>query len=185
MKSSYTEKILKILGQNRAVSLSDLETQILDENRETAHSIITTKKPDTKAKTAFKRSLKSLSDSGIINQHDSGQNTYALLTREGRRRAISLQISEQSAVLPHWDGYWRMVLLDLPESRKAERESLRYLLKKAGFICLKNSVWISPFPFEHMFSSIKSDMGLTTEMMIFTTNTLDPETTNEVMKFFQ
>jgi DNA-binding transcriptional regulator PaaX len=98
---------------------------------------------------------------------------------------MSLQISEQTAVLPHWDGYWRMVLLDLPESRKAERESLRYLLKKAGFICLKNSVWISPFPFEHMFSSIKSDMGLATEMMIFTTNTLDPETTNEVIKFFQ
>jgi len=66
--------------------------------------------------------------------------------------------------------------LDVSEDRKAEREGLRYLLKKAGFILLKNSVWISPYPFEHLFMNIKKDLGLTTEIMIFVTDTLDPET---------
>ncbi len=67
-------------------------------------------------------------------------------------------------------------MLDFPEDRKQERESLRYLLKKAGFVCLKNAVWISPQPFEHLFMNIKKDLGLTTEIMIFISDTIDPET---------
>jgi hypothetical protein len=56
-----------------------------------------------------------------------------------------------------------------------EREALRYLLKKAGFVCLKNSVWISPFPFEHFFSNIKKDLGLTNELLIVVTQSLDED----------
>jgi phenylacetic acid degradation operon negative regulatory protein len=87
-----------------------------------------------------------------------------------------LKLEDNSTPTPIWDGKWRIVLLDLPETRKDEREALRYLLKKAGFICLKNSVWISPFPYEHLFTNIKKDFGLTTELMIFVTDNIDQET---------
>ena len=72
----------------------------------------------------------------------------------------------------------------LPENRKSERESLRYLLKKAGFVCLKNSAWISPFPFEHLFTNIKNDLGLTTEMMIIVTEFIDDETKKVLFETF-
>ena len=59
-------------------------------------------------------------------------------------KAHSLKLDDDTAVLnPNWDGKWRIVMLDLPEDRKSDRDGLRYLLKKAGFILLKNSVWIS------------------------------------------
>ena len=73
---------------------------------------------------------------------------------------------------------------DVPEERKSERESLRYLLKKAGFVCLKNSAWISPFPFEHLFTNIKKDLGLTTEMMILVTEFVDEETKKFLFETF-
>jgi DNA-binding transcriptional regulator PaaX len=98
--------------------------------------------------------------------------------------SLALKLESDTSLLPNWDGQWRIVLLDLPESRKSERESLRYLLKKAGFVCLKNSAWVSPFPFEHLFMNIKKDLGLTTELMIFVTNNLDPETELELFKMF-
>ena len=66
--------------------------------------------------------------------------------------------------------------MDLPEERKSEREALRYLLKKANFAAVKNSVWISPFPYENLFENIKKDLGLTTELMIMVTDKIDPET---------
>jgi DNA-binding transcriptional regulator PaaX len=66
--------------------------------------------------------------------------------------------------------------LDIPEERKGEREALRYLLKKADFTCIKNTVWISPFPYEHLFTNIKKDLGLGTELMIIVTDKLDEET---------
>jgi len=83
-----------------------------------------------------------------------------------------------------WDGFWRIILLDLPENRKNERESLRYLLKKAGFVCLKNSAWISPYPFEHLFTNIKKDLGLTSEMMILVTELVDEETKKFLFETF-
>ncbi len=178
MKTNYIEKILKILSQNRAVSLPDLVDEVITEPS------ISAKNDVKKARNAAGRTIKSLTENGLIASHFSGQNDYAVLTPAGRKKSLSLKLGSITELLPNWDGYWRIVLLDLPESRKSERESLRYLLKKAGFICMKNSVWVSPFPFEHMFTNIKSDLGLTTEMMIMTTNTLDTETETEILKIF-
>ncbi len=73
----------------------------------------------------------------------------------------------------------------MPEDRKSEREALRYLLKKANFICIKNSVWVSMYPFEHLFTNIKKDLDLTTEMMIIVTDKVDVETENELFKIFK
>jgi len=92
--------------------------------------------------------------------------------------------SNTNLVNTSWDGLWRIILLDLPEDRKNERESLRYLLKKAGFVCLKNSAWISPFPFEYLFTNIKKDLGLTTEMMIIVTEFLDEESKKVLLETF-
>lgn len=136
-------------------------------------------------KTAIKRALKGLEVGGFIETITSEQSNYARLTKEGKKKAHSLKLENDTAVLnPTWDGKWRIILLDLPESRKAERESLRYLLKKAGFVCLKNSAWISPYPFEHLFTNIKKDLGLTTEIMILTTDSLDQETEKILFEVF-
>lgn len=83
-----------------------------------------------------------------------------------------------------WDGYWRFIILDLPEERKSERESLRYLLKKANFVCVKNTVWASPYPYEHLFASIKKDLGLRAEMMIIVTESIDEDTKKILFESF-
>lgn len=172
----YSKKILKILSQNRALSVPELTDEVLKDTSETS------KNDPKKTQYAVNRSLKGLVDSGAIERHFSGQNDYARLSPSGRKKATSLKLESETALLPNWDGQWRIILLDLPESRKNEREALRYLLKKAGFTLLKNSAWISPFPFEHLFINIKKDLGLTTEMMVIVTNQLDPETENELIK---
>lgn len=164
-KQDYSKKIIKILGENKAVKVSDLK--------------------DNESKYAVTRSLKGLLDSGMIEKVSSGQNDYARLTKEGKKKALSLKLENENALVnSKWDGFWRIVLLDLPEERKRERESLRYLLKKAGFVCLKNSVWITPYPFEHLFINIKKDLNLTTELIILVTSQIDEETENVLSGIF-
>lgn len=172
-KKDYSSKILKILGQKTAISLPEIASHIITEN-------------DPKsANYAITRSIKGLKEAGLIEQIPSPQNEYARLTKEGRKKVHSLKLdSETTLVNTTWDGYWRIILLDLPENRKSERESLRYLLKKAGFVCLKNSAWISPFPFEHLFTNIKKDLGLTSEMMILVTEFVDEETKKFLFETF-
>lgn len=157
--SRHSKKILKLLGQKPAVSIEELR----DEDKKTSY--------------ALARALKNLVESGYAEIHKTERQNYAKITRQGKTKLNSMTLENEDALVPQkWDGYWRIILLDLPESRKSERESLRYLLKKAGFVCLKNSAWISPYPYEHLFMNIKRDLGLVDEMMIIVTQNIDIET---------
>lgn len=165
-KNEYSKKILKILSKKPAISLKDIKKGFFDKE-------VSSKKTQY----AITRSLKNLEDSGMIEQISSDQKKYARITKEGKKKAHSINLdSDTTLVNLNWDGYWRIVILDLPEERKSERESLRYLLKKAGFVCIKNSVWISMMPYEHLFTNIKKDLDFTTELMVMVTNKIDKKT---------
>ena len=162
-KADYSKKIIKILGEKPAVSLPELNEKISIGN--------------TAIKYAITRSLKGLQESGLIENISSGQNNYARLTKEGKKKMHSLKLDNDTTLVnTTWDGFWRIIILDLPEERKNEREALRYLLKKANFACVKNTVWVSPHPYEHLFENIKKDLGLGAELMIIITDKLDTET---------
>ena len=153
--SSYSKKILKKLAERPAISIEDL------------------KEKDIKTTYAISRALKNLVEGKYAEIHNSERQEYVKITPRGKNKLNTMLLESEDALVPQtWDGFWRIILLDLPESRKSERESLRYLLKKANFVCLKNSAWISPYPFEHLFMNIKKDLGLTTEMMIIVTHNI-------------
>lgn len=165
--SSYSKKILKKLAGKPAISVEDL------------------KENDIKTTYAISRALKNLVEGKYAEIHESGRQDYIKITPLGKNKLNTLLLENEGMLVPqNWDGFWRIILLDLPENRKSERESLRYLLKKAGFVCLKNSAWISPFPFEHLFTNIKRDLRLTTEMMIIVTENIDTESKKVLFETF-
>ena len=167
-KRDFSSKIIKMLAEKQAIPLP-LIVEKVDIDKE--------------SKYAINRSIKGLEESGLIEYMYSTHSPYARLTKEGKKKAHSLKLDNENALLStNWDGFWRIVLLDVPEDRKNEREALRYLLKKAGFVCVKNSVWISMYPFEHLFTNIKKDLGLSTELIILVTDKLDKETEEEFLK---
>mgnify|MGYP001612959792 FL=1 len=159
-KSQYSNKILKILAEKPAISLDSIKNA-----------------KDPKISYALARSIKSLVESGCVEILKSDNKSYLKLTKKGKSKLNSIKL-EGSGVLVStvWDGLWRIVILDIPENRKSEREALRYLLKKANFTCIKNTVWISPYPYENLFTNIKKDLGLGTELMIIVADKLDEET---------
>ena len=168
-KNGYSKKILKILAQKPAVSMESIK-----------------EKEDPKTGYALSRAMKNLVEAGCAELHKSDNRNYFKITKKGKTKLNAIQLEGEEALIPAvWDGRWRIVLLDLPENRKNERESLRYLLKKAGFVCLKNSAWISPFPLEHLFMNIKKDLGLTTEVMVIVTEYLDEESQKAFFEAFR
>ena len=163
--------ILRILARKKAISRTNL-VQEADQSISDPYAIT--------------RSVKNLVDAGLAEVISSGHDEYLRITPTGKHKLNSLDLSSGTIPVPAtWDGLWRIIILDLPEERKSEREALRYLLKKAGFACVKNTVWVSPYPFEHFFMNIKKDLGLSTELMILTTEFLDPETTTAFNKTFR
>ena len=159
-KLQYSNKILKILAEKPAISLD-----LIKNNK------------DQKTGYALTRSIKNLVESGCIEMIQSDNKSYLKLTKKGKNKLNSIKLEGDGVLVSTvWDGLWRIIILDIPEERKNEREALRYLLKKADFTCVKNTVWISPFPYEHLFTNIKKDLGLGTELMIIVTDKLDEET---------
>ncbi len=159
-KNDYSKKILKLLAEKPAVSIDTLKE---NQDKKTSYAIV--------------RALKNLNENGLVQIHDSHNRQFIKITAKGKNKLNSIKISGEDALVPgSWDGLWRIIILDLDESRKNERESLRYLLKKANFVCVKNTVWVSPYPYENLFMNIKKDLGFKTEIMIIVTDKIDPET---------
>ncbi len=180
-KSPISKAILKALGDKKVYDLLSLKNQI----KVALEANTSPNKADNKAEYAVTRAVKNLTDAGMVESLQSDNMDYVRLTREGKQKLMSLKLDDDTVMVPTtWDGQWRVVLLDLPEARKNERESLRYLLKKAGFVCLKNSAWVSPYPLEHLFMNIKKDLGLTTELMVLVTDTIDEDTRKYLFEVF-
>ena len=77
----------------------------------------------------------------------SNGETRIELTEKGRRKKIQYDLERLK--IPSgdpWDGKWRVLMFDIPESKRTARETLRRKLKDLGFIQFQRSVWIYPYP---------------------------------------
>ncbi len=182
-KIEYSNKILRILAEKPAIPLDEIIKKANPSQPPLIKGGEVKNPPDKGDKGGYKtgyaltRSIKNLVESGCVEMVQSDNKSYLKLTKKGRNKLNSIKLEGEGALVSTaWDGLWRIIILDIPEERKSEREALRYLLKKANFTCVKNTVWISPLPYEHLFANIKKDLSLGTELMIIVADKLDEET---------
>ncbi len=84
------------------------------------------------------------------------------ITNAGKR-AAELAAAKQalSTQKPRrWDERWRVIMFDIPERRKKDRDQLRRTMIDAGFLCFQDSVWIFPYDCEDLVTLLKVDMRL-------------------------
>lgn len=68
------------------------------------------------------------------------------LSQKGKDKIRKFIFDELSVITPkEWDKKWRLVIFDIPESHKKERNALRIKLKEIGFYQCQKSAWIHPF----------------------------------------
>lgn len=85
----------------------------------------------------------------------SKKKVYDTLFRLDGQGLINLSndrysISEDGAILIHTidkkrDGIWKIILFDIPETKRQVRNVLRSKLASLGFKKWQNSIWISPY----------------------------------------
>jgi len=178
-KISLQELVLRMLAKKRACKHEDIVEDI--------EVLLSEKATDRKVKPKYvvNRTIKKMIEDEMIDQYDTEQSSFLSLTSSGRQKLRNIKLSSNNHLISTtWDGYWRMVIVDIPESRKKDQDAIRYILKKAQFVQLKGSVWISPYPLEHMMINMKADMGLEEEIMVLVTNKLDPMTEQLLMDKF-
>jgi len=94
----------------------------------------------------FLRQLHRLEGQHLLERQPKGPgDRLHRLTQRGRLHALGGR-DPVAQWKRKWDGRWRLVLFDVPESRRAVRDKLRRYLHMRGFGYLQNSVWVTPDP---------------------------------------
>ena len=113
----------------------------------------------------FLRHLQDLEARQILERQPSGA-AEAIYRLSESGRLIALGGRDPVAQWKRrWDGLWRMVVFDLPETKSAARKKLRRFLKNSGFGYLQNSVWISPDPLSEITQEL-SDLAKDVEALV-------------------
>lgn len=86
---------------------------------------------------------------GYVTVQRKSHHPLLVLTRKGLMRTL-LEKSKIISEKP-WDKKWRIIIFDVPESRRGKRDFLRRQLGLLGFQKLHKSVWVSPHPIPKEF----------------------------------
>ena len=105
-----------------------------------------TRKCGLKKSEHFARSITYLKRRRLVFIGEKDGQQILTLTEEGKKRVLQFDLDKIVIKRPRkWDGYWRLVLFDIPEKYKLGREALRSKLKQLGFFQLQKSCFIHPF----------------------------------------
>ena len=83
------------------------------------------------------------------------------LTMAGQERLRRWEFNQFKFERPKkWDKKWRVIIFDIPDKKRKERDQIRTLFKSAGFYLLQESVWVYPYDCEDIIALLKTDFGV-------------------------
>ncbi len=105
---------------------------------------------------------KRLIEKGLIET--DGQSVR--LTKKGEIELQRLEIGSTKIQKPKkWDKKWRILIFDIPESKRTTRNKLRNTLMGIGCRKIQNSVWVTPYNCEDIITLLKTDFKIGKELI--------------------
>ncbi|MFD2638727.1 phenylacetic acid degradation operon negative regulatory protein PaaX [Piscibacillus salipiscarius] len=97
---------------------------------------------------AVRAAISRMSKQGWVKSEKRGNRSYYSLTEQGKARMEEASKRIYKFESQKWDGYWRMLVYNIPENKRSLRDELRKELVWSGFGNLSNSCWITPNPLD-------------------------------------
>lgn len=95
------------------------------------------------------RTLRRLRKQKIVNFEFDGEKTVVKLTSLGRKKILKYSLEHLEIKRPRfWDRKWRLVIYDVPNSKRRAGDKLNRILSRLGMDRLQKSVFLCPFPCE-------------------------------------
>lgn len=116
----------------------------------------------------FRKSLVRSLRVGNIEKIEKNNEIYLRLTGDGRDKVMR-DFPLISFCNKKWDKKWRMLIFDIEERKRRDRNILRNKLYSLGFGKLQKSVYISPFAIENELKEFLEGFGFSDMALVFTT----------------
>lgn len=84
--------------------------------------------------------------SKLIEKKENPDGSITLvLTDKGKMKTLTYHFEKMKIEEQEWDGWWRLVIFDVPERIRKGRDALREKLKQLGFYELQKSAFVFPY----------------------------------------
>lgn len=150
-RQKIQETVLAVIGAAGVISVTMMAPNVLQAL------------PHLMGKDQYRLKFKAKSALGrlLIKGHVR-KNAKGLLeiTEAGRRELL---IEEARRLEPaytkrRWDKQFRLVMFDIPQTRRRTRDRLREMMTAFGFLRLQDSVWVSPYDCEDLIALVKAEL---------------------------
>ncbi|MFZ2522431.1 MAG: hypothetical protein WAX44_00645 [Minisyncoccia bacterium] len=127
-------------------------------------------KPIKRQREVMARSRDKLLQNGFLGR----ENGLIRITEKGLKYLEGMEIRDWKISKPKkWDKRWRMLIFDIPETRKILRNKVRLTLSSVGFLRLQDSVWIYPYDCEDFINLLKADFKIGKDLLYIIADSIE------------
>lgn len=108
----------------------------------------------------FNRAIRYLEGRGLVQKKEQNSQIFIRLTKEGKVNALLLRLEKEFKKSPQWDGRWRVIIWDIPEDAREQRDRIRWFIKNLGFFQIQKSVFVTPYPLPPAAVAYLKESGL-------------------------
>jgi DNA-binding transcriptional regulator PaaX len=111
-----------------------------------AHIMPLFKSKNSKDQYRIKRAVQRLYKNKLVNIYTKNGNEVVEITKEGKKKVLEYNLDGMKLKIPkRWDGWWRIVMFDIPESKRRGRDAVSRKIKELGMYPIQKSVFVSPY----------------------------------------
>ncbi|MEI8097176.1 MAG: CRISPR-associated endonuclease Cas2 [Candidatus Moraniibacteriota bacterium] len=135
------------------------------------------KKNDRRYRSAYyvENAIGKLEKNHLLSVNKKGNTSFVRLAEKGTRELEKYTVESEALKPQKWDGKWRLVIFDIKESKKGQRDRIRRNLIRFGFEKLQNSVWVCPYECEDLIALLKIDCKIDKEVLYMESNKIQDD----------
>lgn len=120
----------------------------------------------------LRKEYSNLKREGLIETKTRYRKSVPILTQKGK---LTIKTRLPFKTYGIWDGKWRMVIFDIPETERKYRWALRDKLTQLGFGKIQKSAYISPYPLLGSINRFSSELGIRQYLRFIEISKIDDE----------
>ncbi len=180
----YKKEIIKLSAKEVLMAFVDLTMPFFEASPIYRKSAKLYRIDRADAKSDFLQKIHYLKRHGMIETFVENKKRFVEITDRGMARINQIQNDQIQILRPEkWDGNWRVVIFDIPNKNKVNRDALRAKLIVLGFVKIQESVYVYPFECSKEIKLLSAKLMITDNVLIMVSEIIQGE--DEIIaKFF-
>ena len=94
-----------------------------------------------------RQAVKRLQKNNMVRIVNRNGNEVVEITTHGKKKVLDYDFDNmQLETKRKWDGKWRIVMFDIPQTKKKARDAVSFKIKEIGMYPIQKSVFVFPYP---------------------------------------